>query len=631
MNFLESLWSAEFIRSFALALFHSLWQGALIALIAAFSMVFLRNHRPALRYAVLYLLLMLLPVFFITTFLLNYNQQNTGIDQGFYAIEQHSLQAFQAESGLFSSQATGTGTAWYNEFRQFLENNARWFVLFWLSGFIIFLIRFFGSLLYINRLKTTNVYPVSWQWKEKISHLSARIGLKCTVRLAESAIARIPMTIGYLKPVILLPVGTLSGVPPQQIDAILLHELAHILRKDYLLNIIQSVIELLLFYHPLTWWLSGLIRQEREHICDDLAVEVNQDHINYIKALTTMEELNLKSPHLATAITGSRKKLLFRVKRLLTPVKLRKSLSEGIIALLLLLGLIFALSLNALSVIPTSFDLKGRESGEKIYNILPFDPDAMINAGYDLSYGQPEKTIAAKNSAPDTIISTSKSGKVVVKVYTDSIDDADERELEIFVETIDDQVREHDHARKEYEKQVIILKSNQVQLDGIRKIVVIKTGDSIRVIKGDSVIFLQGSVDTSFSTQGDYYFYEYDFPEMPEIPEIPDLEYLYHDDDHLQWAEDHLLISPPDTPPNFQWTPQPPEPPVRNSERIIRQELRDDALITKGKKYIVELDAKAMYINGEKQPKETYRKYRKLVESLEQKTFEGDETFKMIF
>jgi beta-lactamase regulating signal transducer with metallopeptidase domain len=670
MSTLESFLTPEFIRAFAWTLLHSLWQGGLLALLAAGCMLLLRKNRPAVRYLMLCLFMVLLPVLFLVTFFIIYNPGGNIHPQ---AIQ--TPNAYFSASGNLAYEPSGpeaivSSGNWYDDPVRFFENQANWLVLIWFAGFIVFLIRFSGSLLYVYRLKNYRVYDVDHNWNGQLKRLSGRIGLKKPVRLAESAMARIPITIGYLKPVILLPLGTLSGVPPQQIEAILLHELAHILRKDYLINIIQSFIELIFFYHPVTWWLSGLIRQEREHICDDLVVGVNHDHVNYIKALTIMEELNSKSPLLASAINGSKKKLLFRVKRLLNPVRLRKGIGEGTIAFVLLISLIFIVSLNALSVIPSAYDLTGRESGEKIYNFIPYNPPAGSSVNAESKPNDPGFISPILPAIPDTIISTSKSGKVIVKVITDSTGTDLEKEIEVFVTEPEHQEYRWDSRHDRMDDRVIIMNKRINDLDSLSTIMVIKTGDSIKVIQGDTTLLLPEGYDTSFSTRGGLQFYGFNMPDMPGLPELndfqemPDLEYFYFDDGQLKQAQEydraikdyerglrdfdrqqrllergmvnpdpnpHVFINPPDAPEEFQWIPEEPDPPVRNAERIIRQELRDDGLTIRGRQYVIEIDPKAMYINGEKQPKEVYRKYKKLAESLESTTFEEGETYKLIF
>lgn len=660
-SLIDSFIGSELIRAFALTLFHSLWQGAVLAILTAAAIFILRKFRPTIRYTVLYIFFLLMPVLFVTTFFWIYQPERiTGKSaKVVVAGEPGAMPKIQYNTPENESNSLADiYQSWVGQ----LESHARWLVLFWLCGFIFFLARFWGSLFYIRRLKTTGLNPVDTFWMNKLSALSVQIGLKRKVRFAESMLIRIPVTIGFLKPVILLPLGTIGGVPPQQLEAILLHELAHILRKDYLLNVFQSVIEIAFFYHPVTWWLSGKIRQEREHICDDLVISVNHDHINYIKALTTMEEFNAKSPGLAHAITGSRKKLLTRVKRMVAPVKFRKSRGEGIAAVLIIIGLILTLSMNAISVIPSSYDLTGRESGQAVYNLLPFSPaDPLQDAIRKENTGNLNQ---GNTSEPDSVVATSKSGRVIIKVYTDSTDADDQKNVEVIVENIDDQVGKWEQARDNYTKEVIVIRKNAEPMDSISKIIVIREGDSVRIIKTDTLLMFPEGLDSSFTTEGGIGYYRFDAPEIPEFPdmdEMPELNYFYFGDDQKDAAReferalrdqesdirdmerkqrefeiqmgDQYLVNPEldKLPKEWKWTQMNPEPPIKESERIIRQELRDNGLTMRGKKYVVELDSKSMYINGDKQPKDVYRKYRKLVEGLEHVNFGNGETFKMIF
>ena len=122
------------------------------------------------------------------------------------------------------------------------------------------------------------------------------------VVLLESCLAEVPVVIGYLRPAILIPAGMLTGLPAAQIEAILLHELAHIRRADYLVALAQSAVEGLLFYHPAVWWISGVLRAERENCCDDFAIAIQGDPHAYATALATIE-----AQPLARGRAGSRR------------------------------------------------------------------------------------------------------------------------------------------------------------------------------------------------------------------------------------------------------------------------------------------------------------------------------------
>jgi hypothetical protein len=134
------------------------------------------------------------------------------------------------------------------------------------------------------------------------------------VRLLESALVRVPTVIGWLRPAILLPTCALTGLTPEQLEAVIAHEVAHIRRHDFLVNLLQTVVETLLFHHPVVWWLSHRIRTEREQCCDDLAVMVCGDALSYARALAQLEQLRAQAPTPALAASGG--SLTSRVRRL---------------------------------------------------------------------------------------------------------------------------------------------------------------------------------------------------------------------------------------------------------------------------------------------------------------------------
>ncbi|HOX78392.1 MAG TPA: M56 family metallopeptidase [Bacteroidales bacterium] len=667
MTAIGSILSDQVVTALALTLFHSLWEGVLLALVTTGFVYFFRSGRPLFRYSAYYTLLLIMPVMFAVTFFIVYDNQEVSVPPSVHPVS--STQALVSTSSLTNSAISHpvnlASPHWLKIPVDFIENYANWMVLMWFAGFLFFLVKFSGSLWMVYRLKNKSLYAVPEYWESRLRVLAQSIGVKGKIKLAESALAHIPITIGYLKPVILVPVGTISGVPPQQLEAILLHEIAHIYRKDYILNILQCIVEMLFFYHPVVWWLSGLIRDEREHICDDIALSINNDQLNYIKALTLMEEMNVKSPVIASAFTGSRKKLLGRVKRLIKPTRAKINPGAGITATMLLISLVFVISLTAFSFFPDSYDLTGRESGERFYNILPSgvlkSTSSMSEEIKPVPAGAIPETAAGE---PDTIIATSKSGKVTIKVYTDTVDNDDQREIKVFVEALEEQLNEFDNQKKEIEEQVIVLKSMKDQVDSITKTIVIRSGDSIRVITRDSTFILPEGFDTTFSSGEGFQLFGFevpDIPEFPESPEMPDLRYYYFDDQQIEagrqferalreqerkmkdfeWQQRKMERTNPDMPiiiddpsrinHEWKWVEGAPVPEMNPVEKIIRQELRDDGLISGWKKYVVEIGPKAMYLNGEKQPKEIFRKYRKLVESLDQNVQENNSTFKIIF
>ena len=149
-----------------------------------------------------------------------------------------------------------------------------WVVMVWLVGAAVFWVRLAGGWVVAARMRSMLVRRAPPEWQETLGKLGAQIGLSRPVRLLVSALVQVPTVVGWLRPVVLVPVGALGGLPAEHVEALLLHELAHIRRHDYLVNMLQSVAEALLFYHPAVWWVSGHIRAGRELCCDDVAVSV---------------------------------------------------------------------------------------------------------------------------------------------------------------------------------------------------------------------------------------------------------------------------------------------------------------------------------------------------------------------
>ncbi len=148
-----------------------------------------------------------------------------------------------------------------------------------------------------------------------VARIAERMGVTRPVGVLISALADGPSVVGFLRPVILLPAATILGLPSEQLEAVLAHELAHIRRYDYVVNMVQVLAEALLFYHPAVWWTSGRIRRERELCCDDEAVRVCGDALRYARALTALERIRVMTPSLA--LGGTDGPLAYRIARVM--------------------------------------------------------------------------------------------------------------------------------------------------------------------------------------------------------------------------------------------------------------------------------------------------------------------------
>ena len=206
-----------------------------------------------------------------------------------------------------------------------------------LFGAAAFWVRLVGGWVVASRIRSIHVRRAPPEWQEMLRKMGLRIGLARPVRLLVSAIVQVPMVVGWLRPVVLVPVGALGGLPAEHLEALLLHELAHIRRHDYLVNFLQSVAEALLFYHPAVWWVSGHIRVERELCCDDVAVSVSGDALTYVRALAQLE--SYRPAHIAAAVAASGGSLPDRIARLLgqTRPSVRSGLGPGVFTVAVLL------------------------------------------------------------------------------------------------------------------------------------------------------------------------------------------------------------------------------------------------------------------------------------------------------
>jgi len=224
--------------------------------------------------------------------------------------------------------------------RAAIEPILPWVVLAWFGGVVALSLRLASGGLMTRQLGRVGTSSVPDACVEAVARLAARLRISRPVRVLGSAVVQVPAVIGWLRPMILLPASALTGLTPLQLDALLAHELAHVRRYDYVANLLQSVVETLLFYHPAAWWVSQQVREEREHCCDDLAVAVCGDAHFYATALLSMERLRVTPPAFALAAAGRGGTLMGRIQRLVAPVQAEifPRWMAGVVAVTLALG-----------------------------------------------------------------------------------------------------------------------------------------------------------------------------------------------------------------------------------------------------------------------------------------------------
>jgi len=301
MSLLEAWVHTPGAAALGWTLAHSLWEGALVALVLVGALSVLRSSRA--RYAAGCLAMLAMLTGFCLTFQhVLAEQRIQGVGQG--------LAIRPAPPDLGGGSIVANVPARFHA-----VDYLPWLAPFWIAGVMFFQLRGVASWLFARRLRRQGVCAATASWQALLDRLAARVRLSRPVTLLESCLAEVPVVIGYVRPVILLPVGLLAGLPAGQIESILLHELAHIRRHDYLVNLLQIVVESLVFYHPAVWWISGVIRAERENCCDDLVVATQGDAFAYAAALTALEQNRGAVREAVLAATGG--SLVKRVRRLL--------------------------------------------------------------------------------------------------------------------------------------------------------------------------------------------------------------------------------------------------------------------------------------------------------------------------
>jgi len=186
-------------------------------------------------------------------------------------------------------------------------------VMVWALGVAVFSLWNAGAWVSVQRLKSRSATPAPMALQQAAARIAGRLGVSRAVRILQSALVESPVVIGALKPVILLPASLATRLPADQLEALLAHELAHVVRHDYLVNLLQSVLETLMFYHPAVWWISSQVRQEREHCCDDVAVRVASNRTVYVQVLAAVA--GARGPQTVPAANGG--VLLPRLQRIL--------------------------------------------------------------------------------------------------------------------------------------------------------------------------------------------------------------------------------------------------------------------------------------------------------------------------
>ncbi|MCC6355588.1 MAG: carboxypeptidase regulatory-like domain-containing protein [Verrucomicrobiae bacterium] len=342
MNALWYVLGFPFVERLGWALVHFVWQGALIWAVLGVVGRGLRGRSPGLQYGVVAIGLAVCALAPVATIVALPVQPERAVGDAPATHREAGAPVFVVQAvpepvrsvssgGLTDSGRTlgGPGDAegenpankhgpsWGDVGRQIkgrIQPMLTWVVLAWFSGVMFLGFRMCAGWWVTRRWVRSATVMTRTLWNESLEGLRQRFAIRGSVRLLASVEAGVPMVIGWIRPVILVPMQLVTGYPPQQIEAILAHELAHIRRQDYLVNLLQMLVETVLFYHPVVWWLGRRMRQLREECCDDLALAVVRDRALYARALSGLVEIQRSAVAASVAAGGG--SLLRRIRRL---------------------------------------------------------------------------------------------------------------------------------------------------------------------------------------------------------------------------------------------------------------------------------------------------------------------------
>ena len=316
-----AVFTSATIDLFGWTLIHFLWEGTALALLLYVFIAFTR--KADMRYAAGLITLGLMMAAPPVTFYLLASKQAATPAPSTLNVALRGLQVVASSTtGIPIDQAAHSLLAihWIDDL-----------VWLWIAGVAMFSLRALGGYVVLQNVLREKCTPLTGALRARCAELEASLNIGKGVRYLRSSLVQTPAAVGWLRPVVLLPVTALSGLTPAQLEAVIVHELAHIKRFDCLINVFQIAAETVLFYHPAIWWVNRFVRNERENCCDDVAVALSGDPGSYARALALMEGWR-SSPALALGANGGALKA--RVSRILGLDMVKSAVPQGGLAMI---------------------------------------------------------------------------------------------------------------------------------------------------------------------------------------------------------------------------------------------------------------------------------------------------------
>lgn len=478
----------------------------------------------------------------------------------------------------------------------------------WLGGMTIFLIKLLVALLLVSDIKKgTEVRLLT----TTLAKLTKQLQVQRTVKILASTAVAVPQLVGHMKPVILFPIGLINALTIEEIEGIMAHELAHVIRHDYLANILQTVLEAIYYYHPVVWWISASARIEREHCCDDIALRSGVSPMIYTKTLVKLQELNIaSSPSLAMSVADNQYQLLNRIKRILNMNQSKRNSKEKSIATMTML---------VMALLFSSHLLTGNTAviSDEVSSITP-DIEQLRTSPYDELSRYYAPTIDTLPRAKSRIsIQTDRNGKSMSMTK----ENGKITDLKIDGKTIDPSEY---HLYEDDTDDVIIMGD-----DDSRMMFFNGNGGSLDSLFGSGRMNFDLNFDNLFDGQGmEEMLQRFEGMQnhfvMPDMEHLEDmLENLGGTMEEMRW--DTIFENAPHEQMRFFFDQDNEEFDVDSDRRwttksrgkvadILGAELNKDGLLEPFKQNQVELTGKHLKINGEKQPSNIWGKYKRLYE-----------------
>jgi bla regulator protein blaR1 len=333
--------SEEFSSALGLTILDAFWQGALLLIIALVFISLFKQVSPRIKYRLIVAIMLAMPIWSLISFNNHYTPvSNQDIDVPAVIMPENFAATHDVSNTVFI-ETTQPNT--FQKAINWIQSNANMAAYFWLIGITVFGLRLLGGLAYVRILRKSAVDILDKHWNSRVVELSNQLKINRSIRFAESIKVNSPIVIGYLKPIVLFPLGLIQGMPTDQVEAILTHEMAHIKRADFLVNMLLSALKVIYFFHPAYWWLYAQAEQEREYHCDLLAINLVGSKLSLIKALASIQELQMPGLVLAPGFAKGKNQLLERVLRI-TEGRPQTNWLSGLISMILLTISFFLIS-----------------------------------------------------------------------------------------------------------------------------------------------------------------------------------------------------------------------------------------------------------------------------------------------